>query len=1009
MVLDVFRVLKCAVSRCRLLFFGLLALTAVLSGKDSLYAQSSDSGTYVLSYFSMEDGLPQSSVNDIAQTDDGYMWLATYGGLVRFDGSEFKVYDRFNTPGLSSDRLLKVFTSNDGSVWLFSEDTETRLARFKDGSIERFHISDSTKQVLDLFEDGSNNLWLSANQNVYLFEDNEFKRTTVRRDFTNAAPIINDENGMWMVAGSSILRTSGKEVYRIYDLGSSFFNEVTGITGIPGQPGTVLVGTISKGVKKINVQSGMVTSYSEADGLPNLSFLRFRKDRQGNIFVVHFSDIVKWQQGSFVKTGLLPAGDVNELKSIYQDHEGNYWLGTGGNGLIKIRTTPVRMIDKSDGLNEEIMLSLTKLNDGSMLFSTNCGSVYEWKDREIGISELTSRHGQGCVWSVFQDSRGNIWTGSGDLYRTDEAGDNGVSFVGKQGYAGGLVFAITEDSNGRVWIATSERIYRYSYEENSFKRFTTDDGLYFRDSRALFEDSEGVFWVGTKKGLNIIEKDSVRKFPLTNAEPEPYIRAIYEDNSRYIWVGTYGNGLFRIKGNEIQQLTTTDGLFDNIISHIVEDEYGNFWMGSNRGIARVNRYELNAYLDGRADAFKVTTYGRADGMNSPETNGGFQPNAVQDTAGNIFFPTVEGVAVVSSRMARPNAMVAPVFINSYRTGSEGISYTDSISLDYNAPFLEINFSAIHFTDPKKVRYRYKLEGLNDEWIDVGNRKSAIYSKLPPGDYTFRVSASNNDGLWNTETASMKISVIPPFWQTPLFYGFILLLFLCSGPTIYYLRVKQLRKENERQKKFTEELIESQENERERIASELHDGLGQQILVIKNRAELLKKQNGLPEEMAGQLSEIRDSAELSIRDIRTISHGLRPVMLEKFGLAESLRHMCSQIQTSSEIEWSFYVDEIDGFISDGKEIHFFRVIQEAMNNIMKHADATEAMVMVKMLDSGLEAVIRDNGKGFNKAVEGNSSGLGFIGMKERMEALGGTVKVHSEPGKGTWIILKIPPK
>lgn len=1006
MVSDVVRVLKQAVSRFRLLMLCLWIVIALSGGGESLRAQTPAEPNYVISYFSMEDGLPQSSVNDIVQTDDGYMWLATYGGLVRFDGSEFKVFDRFNTPGMESDRLLKLFPANDGSVWLFSEDTKTKLYRFKDGSCDGFYISDSTRQVLDLYEDEDHNLWLTANQKVLKFDGSSFKPAIISRDLSEADPARTGEGG-WMVAGSSVYRTYEGKVYEAYNLGKSYMNELTGVAALPGQPGTVLIGTISKGIKKINVLTGSETGYNEADGLPNLSFLRFRIDRNGNLFAIHFANIVKWQQGRFVGAGLLPEGDTYEVKSILQDHEGNYWLGTGGNGLIKVRPTPVRMIDKSNGLNEEIMLSLTRLKDGSMLFSTNCSNVYEWKDGEIEISDLTNIHGQDCLWSVFQDSRGNIWAGSGDLYRTDEAGENGISYNGKQGYAGGLVFAITEDRKGRVWISTSDRIYRYSYEDRYFTRFRTEDGLYYPDSRTLFEDSRGLFWVGTKQGLNIIEDDSVRKFPLTGDESEPYIRAIYEDQSRYIWVGTYGNGLFRINGNEIQQLTTDDGLFDNIISHLVEDEYGNFWMGSNRGITRISRFELNAYLDGRADAFKVTTYGRADGMNSPETNGGFQPNAVQDTSGNIYFPTVEGVAVVSTRMARPNEMAAPVFINSYRTGNDGISYTDSISLDYNAPFLEINYSAIHFTDPDKVRYRYKLEGLNDEWIDVGNRKSAIYSKIPPGEYTFRVSASNNDGLWNTESAFMNISVIPPFWQTTWFYGILTFLFLSSGPSIYYLRVKQLRKENERQKKFTEELIESQENERERIASELHDGLGQQILVIKNRAELLKKQNGLPDDIAGQLTEIRNSADLSIRDIRTISHGLRPVMLEKFGLAESLRQMCSQMQNTSEIEWNFYVDNIDGFISPGKEIHFFRVIQEAMNNIMKHAEATEAIVMVMQKDEGLEAVIRDDGKGFDPVKAADANGLGFTGMKERIEALGGSVQVISAPGEGTKISLLIP--
>jgi signal transduction histidine kinase len=290
---------------------------------------------------------------------------------------------------------------------------------------------------------------------------------------------------------------------------------------------------------------------------------------------------------------------------------------------------------------------------------------------------------------------------------------------------------------------------------------------------------------------------------------------------------------------------------------------------------------------------------------------------------------------------------------------------------------------------------------------VGNRREALFSNLPPGEHTFQVVAANNDGIWNTEGASINLSVLPPFWQTKWFYAVVALLFLTSGPAVYYVRMKNLEKENERQKWFTEQLIESQESERRRIASELHDGLGQQILVIKNRAELAKIQTGNAAALDDQLDEILQSAASSIESVRTISHALRPVHLEKFGLTEAIENLCEELRHSSRVEWSYHIDNVDGLFPKNKEINFYRAIQEGSNNILKHASASEASVMVKVDESKIKAVIWDDGRGFDPQQLSKSDGLGVLGMKERIESLGGMLKIESGTGQGTVLTIEIP--
>lgn len=225
--------------------------------------------------------------------------------------------------------------------------------------------------------------------------------------------------------------------------------------------------------------------------------------------------------------------------------------------------------------------------------------------------------------------------------------------------------------------------------------------------------------------------------------------------------------------------------------------------------------------------------------------------------------------------------------------------------------------------------------------------------------------------------------------------------------IYYVRIEQLKRQNERQKRFTEQLIESEEHERKRIASELHDSLGQQILVIKNRAELARKLVENPDELGEQLDEIMQSATTSIEEVRSISHDLRPVHLERFGLTDAVKNLCEQIQETSALEWAYHVDDIDGIIPGKKEIHFYRVVQEGVNNILKHSGATQASVIIKKRPSGITSVLWDNGIGFKVGEKKNTAGLGLSGMGERIETLGGTVDIQSAKEEGTTIKIVIP--
>lgn len=985
----------------------LLIVGACFWGVQPGLSQGLEFQNYAITQFGMEDGLPQSTVTDIIQTKDGYIWLATLGGLVRFDGNSFTTYNRSNTPGMDSDRILKLFGDSDGGIWLFPEDSESILYRFKDGKNTKLPVGDTPIATLGIYEDEEGMVWVRADEMVLQYTGENLKRISITKDPEVVEQVLNDPGGIWIGNESDVLKTSGNRVAHVFDTFSVSNSRIVEVIEHPKHSERLIIGTSMGGVLEMGKNGDLISSHK----LPYGYFLNFKIDNDKTIFGLTAGGIIFLDNGSFKVFDPPNLDDKMRLRSILQDNEGNYWVGTDGDGLFKLRKTIITMIDMEDGLDNEKMLSLTKLEDGTMLFSTNCGGVFEWKNNRATLSSVQSFYHSACNWSVFQDSRNRIWIGGANPYVTSALDEPGQEFGVEDGYTGFTVFAMMEDSNGQVWITTANGIFVYN--DGFIEKYTSEDGLYVDHASSLFEDEDGVIWVGTKGGLNAIQNGKVTKIELRpdssgeNEIKQPWVRAIHEDKDGVMWFGTYGHGLFSLKNGVITNISVQSGLYDNIISHIVEDKNGNFWMGSNRGISRVHRKDLLQFIEGEIESVRSYSYGTAEGMNSAETNGGFQPNTVTDSLGNIYFPTVAGVAVVSTNEVKRNEIPPPVFIEQIKNNEAEIPISSSISLPYDNPYLEINYTALSFTAPKKVQFKYRMTGLSNDWIDAGNRRTALYSKIPPGDYTFEVIASNNDGVWNTEGASMAVSVIPPFWQTRWFYTLLFILFISTGPAIYYVRINTLRRENERQKRFTEQLIESQENERRRIAADLHDGLGQQILVIKNRAELAQNQIHDPEGIAEQLKEITQSAVSSIGDVRSISHALRPVHLEKFGLTEALNNLCDQLQDISPPEWSYYIDDIDGIIPKDKEINFYRVLQEGIKNVMKHSEAEQASVMVRKTKSAINTVLWDDGKGFDIKKQHSFGGLGFLGMNERIETIGGTIDIDSAPGKGTVIKIIIP--
>jgi signal transduction histidine kinase len=390
-------------------------------------------------------------------------------------------------------------------------------------------------------------------------------------------------------------------------------------------------------------------------------------------------------------------------------------------------------------------------------------------------------------------------------------------------------------------------------------------------------------------------------------------------------------------------------------------------------------------------------------MLSSECNGGFWPAGVRARDGRLWFPTQDGVAVIDPASVTTNLQPPPVVIESLMVERTPVALESEVRIRPGQAHFEIEYTALSFINSQNMRFRYKLEGLDHDWVEAGTRRTAYYSYVPPGDYDFKVIASNSDGVWNTKGQSLRITVLPPFYRT---WWFLSLAALLAGGVIfaaYQYRFRQLTRERSAQLAFARQLIESQESERKRIAAELHDGLGQKLILLRNWAALGLLQSAPEAPVREQLNDISTTAAQSLNEVREIIYNLRPSQLESVGLSDTIRYMLTQLASASRIQWLTEVASLDGLFAPEQEVIFFRVVQECVNNIVKHAQATEATALVEREGDNVHLTIEDNGRGFNPAAL-NHKGFGLQGLHERVRMLGGQFTLESMPGKGTRISI-----
>ncbi len=968
-------------------------------------------GRYQQFVWQDQHGLPQNGISAVVQTPDGYLWLATAEGVVRFDGVRFTAFDTGNTPEIKSNNVQSLLVDRSGTIWIGTHGGG--VTHYKDGRFTNYSTAQglSDTHALCLFEGKDGNIWVGTDGGgLNLFREDGFTVYSTENGLPNnriGAIADDDEGNLWIGTERGLVKLKDEKL-----------TTYTTRDGLAGDNVRALFYDLNddlwigsaNGLSRFH--NGGFSIVGTKDGLNNKNFRSIAQDSDGSIwFGTIEGGLYRLKDGRFevctTRQGLVS----NIIQSVYPDHTGDIWLGTSGGGLAQFRTGRFSVYTRFDGLPDNMVGAIYEDTKGGIWVGTDEG-LCRFKDGKFTVLKTSDGNHLRGVNGISEDSNGNIRLTSSDSQTGDKElklreGSSVVEIISDNIFEN-RASVILPDRAGNLWFGTSYDGLHLQEHDGRETVFHKRDGLADEYINVLYEDREGSLWVGTRGGLSRLKDGHLKNWTAADGFTGNHVLSFHEDREGNIWIGTHGDGLFRFCDGRFTSFTTKNGLYDNLAFQILEDDAGNLWMSGNKGIYRVSLAELNDFAAGRLTAVNSFAYGSGDGMLSRECNGA-NPAGIRSHDGRLWFPTIKGVVVIDPLKLDEKPSVLAV--EQVSIDNRILPAGQTVEIQPDEENLEIQFTALNWNRPTRIKFKYQMIGLDENWVESGGRRTAYYAHPSPGEYTFRVIADNGEGVWNEEGKSLRIVVFPPFYRTWWFRTLCVLATILIIRLFYGFRLAQLEKISAARARFAQQLIEQQEQVSRHIAVELHDSIGQSLIVIRNRALMSLNTPDKHERMIAQMEEISEAAADSIIEVRQIAHNLHPYQLEHLGLTSALETMIESAADASEIEFVSEIDDVDDLLSKEAEINLYRIVQESLNNILKHSGAGKVKILLGKTGSILNLIIEDNGKGFQA---GNSNkpknGLGLTGIAERAKMLNARHEIRSTPNLGTVIALqmKLPP-
>jgi ligand-binding sensor domain-containing protein/signal transduction histidine kinase/CheY-like chemotaxis protein len=711
--------------------------------------------------WSNEDGLPQNTVFAIQQTRDGYLWLGTWEGLVRFDGVNFTVYNRQNTPELGEHGIRSLLDDGAGGLWV---GTKKGVLHYDKGRFQRLPDEGDLRQVNvpALALEGST-LWVGSSLGLERvpLKGGPRQRYTAKEGLPSngiEALAIDGEGVLWIGTRDGLARLSGGKVEQV-PLPAGADARVR--TLLAAKDGTLWVGTYSG---LLSLRGGTFVWYGPAQGMPHYEVLSLLEDRDGVLWVGHETGLARFAAGRFDMFGPKEGLSGSRVFSIYEDRDHNLWVGTADGGLNRLSAGPFLNFGVPEGLSHDLVRTVLETRDGSLWLGTLGGGLHRMKDGRITrISEADGLTDEN-IRSLAEAPDGTLWVGTHQgAFRYD--GKRFHKLLRENGLPLDLVWAMLPDSRGDMWFGTSSGLVHL--RAGTFTIYKPEQGPMPEPVNCIIEDATGTIWFGTHSGLVRYANGTFSKVDDPALASETIV-VLFSDAPGTLWAGTY-TGLVRLKGGKASRLTVAQGLPDDTVFNLLPDAQGHLWMSSNKGIWRVSRRELEEVADGRRERVRANSYDERDGMRTAETNGSSQPAGWRTRDGRLWFTTPRGAVVVDPKNARLERRPPEVVIQEVRVQGQGVPLAPKLDLEPGQQDVDFRFTVFAPQAPQRVPLRYRLEGFDADWVNSEGQRSASYPRLPPGQYRFQVMVADRDGVWREPGAALELVLKPWFYETEWFY------------------------------------------------------------------------------------------------------------------------------------------------------------------------------------------------------------------------------------------------
>ena len=962
---------------------------------------SLDVDQYAHTAWRVGEGFSRGGISSIAQSPDGYLWLGTELGLLRFDGVKAVPWQPPAGEQLPSDFIEQLRVSRDGRLWI---GTRKGLASWKDNKLTQYpelaghsvgalledregtlwvgeesisghgrlcaiqngtiHCEDKGgafgNAVLGLFEDRKGNLWAATQAGLWRWKPGLPEFHPLQDELIGG--FADGDNGALLVTTKSGIKELLDGKMRLYTLPSTI-RPFPADAMLYDRDGGLWIGTLNRGL--VHVHRGRADVFSQSDGL---------------------------------------SGDVSE--ALFQDREGNIWVGTW-EGLDRFRDFAVATWSKKQGLSDPVVGSVLADKDGSVWIATY-GGLDRWNNGQITAYGKFDGH---PPRSLFQDSHGRFWVSTYDEFGYLQK--NRVLPI--RGIAGEDVpgMRIAEDTKGNLWISKPKALFRLSQLRDLERIPWSTLGHEDSASTLATDPFQGGMWVGFINGGIAYFQDGQLRVSYTAADGLGVgsVNSFLFDHDGTVWAATEA-GLSRLKNGRIATLTNTSGLPCNLVHWVIEDNDRSFWLYMPCGLIRIPRSELDAWgadvdkATGSKRTIRVTVFDMSDGVKPLHNIGPYNPKVAKSSDGKLWFSRWDGVSVIDPRHTPVNKLEPPVHVE--QIVADGKTY-DAVA-DANASQrlpahireLEVDYTALSFVVPEKVLFRYKLEGFDRDWHDVGNRRRAFYMGIPPGNYRFRVTACNNSGVWNEAGTFLDLSVPPAYYQTTWFRLLCGAALLGSLWGLYQLRMQEM----ERQFQVR---MEGAANERTRIARDLHDTFFQGIQGLLLRFHTATSQLPKDEPARRIFEETLKQSDRVMLEGRELVLDLRTTVSEQNDLPTAFADFGEGMRKGGFCDFKVVVNGTSRRLHPVVFEELFKIGKEALANAFRHSDAHSIEVEFNYERSELRIRIRDDGRGIDSAIlrQGHRDGhFGLPGIRERANNVGAHLDVWSRSGAGTEVELRI---